>query len=263
MIRFFALVFVLALPLWGAGALLGNLPGSPMNLPVGALMFPCPLIAAAILLRRRGGGGAIKRLLRSAYLAKGLRRAPWLAVTVLLVPAIYLLAYGVALLTGPLDGQHSPLLAAPLLFAVFFLAAVGEETGWMGYAADPLQQRWGALGAGLILGTVWGAWHIVPLVQAGRSPVWIAWWFVGTVATRMVIVWLYNAAGGSVLSAIIFHAMLNVMPSLLPGYVESELLVACTALVTVLVAAALFAFSPRPPAMSSWRPAAGSRGSTS
>lgn len=31
-------------------------------------------------------------------------------------------------------------------------------------------------------------WHIVPLVQAHRSPAWIAGWCLGTVASRVLIV---------------------------------------------------------------------------
>ncbi|MEU7897383.1 CPBP family intramembrane glutamic endopeptidase [Nonomuraea sp. NPDC049152] len=245
MTRFFALVFALAIPFWVAGAFVGNLPGTPMNLPVGALMFPCPLVSAAILLRRREGPGATRRLLGTTFAVRGMRRTPWLIAAFLLVPAIELPAYALALLGGPLGGEHSSPLAAPLLFAVFFVAAAGEEAGWMGYAADPLQDRWSALGAGLILGVAWGAWHIVPLLQAGRSPAWIAWWFLGTVASRLIIVWLYNGTGGSVLSAIVFHAMLNVVPSMLPGYAAGEVLIACTALVSVVVSAALFALAPQ------------------
>lgn len=48
-----------------------------------------------------------------------------------------------------------------------------------GYAVDPLQARYYALQAGILLGLVTATWHIVSLLQAERSPVWIAWWFLG------------------------------------------------------------------------------------
>ena len=142
MIPFFFLVFVLSVPFWVAGALLGDLPGSPMDLPVGALQFPCPLIAAAILLRRSEGAGAVRRLLRTTFAAAGMRRGPWLVTAFLMAPVIDLAAYALAVLVGgPLGGEHSPLLAAPLLFAVFFVAAACEEAGWTGYATGPLLDR--------------------------------------------------------------------------------------------------------------------------
>ncbi|MEV5326998.1 CPBP family intramembrane glutamic endopeptidase [Nonomuraea sp. NPDC052634] len=255
-IPFFALVFVLSVPFWVAGALLGDLPGSPMNLPVGALQFPCPLIAAAILLHRREGAGAVRRLLRTTFAAGGMRRAPWLVTAFLLAPVIDLAAYALALLVGgPLGGEHSPLLAAPLLFAVFFVAAACEEAGWMGYAAGPLLDRRGVLGTGLIIGVVWGAWHVMPLLQAGRSPAWIAWWFLGTVAARVIIVWLYAGTGGSVPAAVVVHAMLNVMPSLLPGYTAGDTLIACSGLIGALVAVALLVWSAGPASSRTPRPA--------
>jgi hypothetical protein len=63
---------------------------------------------------------------------------------------------------------------------------------------------------------VWAIWHIVPLVQVHRSPVWIAWWCLGTVAARVLIVWLYNNTGKCVFAAAVFHTMMNVSWQLFP-----------------------------------------------
>jgi hypothetical protein len=98
----------------------------------------------------------------------------------------------------------------------FFLAALGEELGWSGYIIDPMQDRWGALPAAIFLGLLWAIWHIVPLVQAHRSPIWIAWWSLGTVAARILIVWLYNNMGKSVFAATAFHTMMNISWQLFP-----------------------------------------------
>jgi membrane protease YdiL (CAAX protease family) len=37
---------------------------------------------------------------------------------------------------------------------------VGEELAWRSYALPRLQARFGAVGAGLILGILWAAWHL-------------------------------------------------------------------------------------------------------
>jgi hypothetical protein len=63
---------------------------------------------------------------------------------------------------------------------------------------------------------VWAIWHIVPLVQLHRSFVWIAWWCLGTVAARVLIVWLYNNTGKCVFAAAVFHTMMNVSWQLFP-----------------------------------------------
>ena len=46
-----------------------------------------------------------------------------------------------------LFGCVGMLAVALALFGALFIAALGEELGWVGYAIDPLQQRWGALGS--------------------------------------------------------------------------------------------------------------------
>jgi membrane protease YdiL (CAAX protease family) len=90
--------------------------------------------------------------------------------------------------------------------------------GWSGYAIDPLQQRWGALKASLILGVVWALWHGIPFVQTGNPPNWIVWKSLSVVALRILIVWLYNNTGKSVFAAILFHDMINVSEFLFPNY---------------------------------------------
>ena len=104
-----------------------------------------------------------------------------------------------------------------MLFVLFFISAIGEESGWSGYLIDPLQQRWGALNGGIVLGLVWAAWHVLPLVQVGRAPGWITWWAAGTVATRVLHTWLYNNTAKSVFGAILFHTMTNLSWQLFPN----------------------------------------------
>ncbi len=101
-------------------------------------------------------------------------------------------------------------LAALVMLLVFFVAALGEEVGWSGYVIDPMQVRWSALQASILLGLVWATWHIVPIAQTHRSPAWIAWQCLTLVASRVLFVWLYNNTGESVFAATLFHAIGNV-----------------------------------------------------
>jgi len=52
----------------------------------------------------------------------------------------------------PLPAEWNIPLMAPVIFIFFFIGAAGEELGYIGYAIDPLQERWGALTACLIVG---------------------------------------------------------------------------------------------------------------
>jgi uncharacterized protein len=87
------------------------------------------------------------------------------------------------------------------MFLGYFLAGQFEELGWSGYAIDPLQDRWNALRAAILLASVWAAFHSVPLLQRGRSAGWIAWWSLITVALRVLITWIYTNTGKSVFAA--------------------------------------------------------------
>ena len=115
---------------------------------------------------------------------------------------------------------------------------MGEELGWSGYVIDPLQERWGALRASVLVGVVWGVWHYVPLIQAHRSTTWIAWWSLYTMALRVLIVWLYNNTGRSVFTATLFHALSNVSSVTYSNYYVPRitgLIVAFMAALVVLV----------------------------
>jgi len=96
------------------------------------------------------------------------------------------------------------------LCVVGFFGALGEELGWSGYALDPMQARWGALKASLMLGGFGAVYHYVPLAQAHRSVTWIAWWTLYTVSSRVIMVWLFNHSGKSVFGMALFHMMINV-----------------------------------------------------
>ena len=100
----------------------------------------------------------------------------WYLPTLLLIPGVALLAYVLMRVVGvPLPVPVVPVLLVFALFLAFFIGALGEELGWSGYAIDPMQHRWNALTAAIVLGSVWAFWHLVPWSQAGRSSEWIFW----------------------------------------------------------------------------------------
>jgi uncharacterized protein len=80
-------------------------------------------------------------------------------------------------------------------FVVVTLAGGGqEEPGWRGFALDRFQARHSPVVATLLLGVVWGAWHL-PLYGLG---------FVGPIMFVFYYTWLYNRTG-SVLLRVLLH----------------------------------------------------------
>ena len=214
--RFFLLVLALSAPFYVLGAAGGRLPGLTI-LPVSALMTFVPMIAALILVHRQLGADGVRALLRRTYELRKHRRAGWVLIVLLFMPIVCIAEFAVLRSIG--SAVPVPAIApghALALFAVFFIGAVGEELGWQGYAYPALRIRWGPLRAAIAIGVVWALWHVVPYVQLGRSYEWILWHSLSAVALRIVIVWLFENSGGSVLVAVLFHAMINVSWALFP-----------------------------------------------
>lgn len=218
-LTFILLVFALAIPVWLIAAVADRDSAIlPFNLPVSALMFPCPLIAASILVYREDGPDGLRQLLTRPFDYRRIRQKSWYVPILFLIPVIYGLAYGAMRLMGrPLPDASIAVLVIPVLLVVFYVAAVGEEVGWSAYALDPMQGRWGALGAGLLLGTVWALWHVVPDIQAHRTLAWIVSQRSYSILLRILIVWIYNNTGRSVFAAALAHASDSVSYALFPN----------------------------------------------
>jgi membrane protease YdiL (CAAX protease family) len=191
------------------------LPG----LPVSSLMVICPLAAAMILVYRETNTGGLPGLLRRSADFKRVKAWFWYIPIILLMPISTILSYAVMrILEMPLPDLQLPgVTGIAMMFLMFILAAWAEELGWTGYAVDPLQARWGAIPASLFLGLVWAVWHVIPFMQVDRSPVWIVWQCLTLVSQRVILVWIYNHAGKSVASAILFHCMINMSWQLFPN----------------------------------------------
>jgi hypothetical protein len=87
-------------------------------------------------------------------------------------------------------------------------SAMGEELGWRGYALPQLQARYSALYASIILGLLWGIWHLPLYWTAGnaRTTMSVGWLLAGLVLEAILYTWVFNHTKGSLLLALLFHA---------------------------------------------------------
>jgi membrane protease YdiL (CAAX protease family) len=237
---FAALVTGLSVPFYALGALRAS--DDVVALPPSALAVVAPLTAAALL--TRADGGSVRSLLASVVTLPPRRPAGWVGIAVATMPAIVLATH--ALLVVPDDTSESIGPTAIGAFgALALLGAYCEETGWAAYASRRLLRRASVLSAGLQVGAIWGAWHVVPFVQTNRSWQWVMWQSVFTVAFRVLLTALI-ATSGSALTAVLAHASYNIAWALLPavGYTYKPAPMAAVTAVAALIAATVVDRSP-------------------
>ena len=93
-----------------------------------------------------------------------------------------------------------------------FVAGFFEEIGWMGFAFPKMRRAGKALAPAILLGLLWGAWHIPVIDYLGTATPHGAYWFpfflaftAAMTAMRVLIAWIYSNTK-SVLLAQLLHA---------------------------------------------------------
>jgi len=111
--------------------------------------------------------------------------------------------------------------ATAFLVGALIAGSFGEEVGWRGLGQRRLQSRYGALAAALVVGFIWGLWHLWPVAAPGglNGTTWLD--AVLTVARLMsmsiLFAWLFNSAQGSLLIVMLAHAGYNIGIRLVPS----------------------------------------------
>lgn len=212
---FFALTVLLTIPFWALtyAMRLELLPG----LPPAALAVVCPLAAAVLLSWKAQGRRGVASLLRASAWSRGVGSKPTWLLVLTIPPAVAAASFLYLRVTGH-DVPDPEVFGGHLLvlLGLFLLGAWTEEVGWTAFALPRLQTVQSPLTAGLSIGLFWAIWHYPALIDAGRSPAWIGWWTLGAVAFRLVLVWSFNGAGGSLLLPVALHAVSNLCWQLFP-----------------------------------------------
>jgi membrane protease YdiL (CAAX protease family) len=229
---FFGLVFLFTWIWWGALFIIK--PAGPQgSVGVPLLIYTAwgaplvgPALVGILLTVIVGGKEGLWELL--GRLKRWRIGVAWYAVALLITPLIAIIV--LVILAATVSPSFLP--AVPHDVALLLLVPIAggvssflEEVGWTGFAIPRLLARHRALIAGLVLGVLWGTWHIpiniwtqsprfdtlaiiTYLIGSGTS-------FVPLVAYRVLIVWVYVNSKGSLLLGWIMHwsfiAGLNVL----------------------------------------------------
>jgi membrane protease YdiL (CAAX protease family) len=100
---------------------------------------------------------------------------------------------------------------AVFLVVLTLTDGVGEELAWRGFALPRLLQRYSALVASVVLGVLWGLWHLPLIFTEGKAlfgqPIWLL--LADIVAKSILFTWVFLRTRGSVLIAALLHATTN------------------------------------------------------
>lgn len=192
-----------------------------LSLETKLLLLLLSAIPAWIVSTAFSRDGGIRATMRSLFTP---RPIAWHLVALSLFPAILLLAEFLTRIRGGLvhpptvvgSGSSYALLAAVEFgYAFFFGGGVSEEPGWRGFLLPRLQERFNPLVASLLVWFPWALWH-APLDFAGyagstfgaylRTRVFIL------IPLCVIITWVYNRCGRTILGAALFHSVFNVAP---------------------------------------------------
>ena len=176
--------------------------------PLFMLAVYAPATAAFIIVTYHAGLRGLRQYLSRLSLWRC--SLAWYAFLLLGIPLIFVVG---SLWKGNLSTYEFPFDSFQTVIAALALTLILgpiEEFGWRGLALPLLQRRLAPVWAGLVLGLLWGFWHL-PAFLLGGTPQ-SAWsftpFFVGTIALSVIMTALFNASGGSILLPALFHFQL-------------------------------------------------------
>ena len=268
LLTFYALAFAIS---WGGVFLIsGGLAGFPNTKEEFAGKLPSfipallggPSVAGALLIALVYGKAGFRELLSRLF--KWRVAARWYVIALLIAPLVLFGQLLVLSLFSPvflpgifLAGDKVSSLVAGIVAGL--IVGFFEEFGWTGFATPRLRLRYGVLTTGLIVGVLWGAWHIflnviyVSRAYSGELPP--ALFIIGRgfgdlvgllPAYRVLMVWVYDRTG-SLLMMMLMHASLTAstmltdspaivgMPMLVYDAVSTVVMWAVVALVIVAI----------------------------
>ena len=228
LILFFIISFVISWLLWIPSVLvsLGIIPSGPIQILGNFAVFG-PFIAAFLLSILKGPKGEGKRLFLSGWNVKFGKK--W--ILALFIPIIVSgLAILIVSFIEPMDRfQYAPppIMWIPNFILYYFIGGpFTEEYGWRGYALDRLQSKYNAVIASLLLGLVWGVWHLPLFFMEGTAQSYIPIYEFLIIQLLLSIqyTWILNNNRDSegnvnVFLAIMFHAMGNFASMIFPYWV--------------------------------------------
>jgi membrane protease YdiL (CAAX protease family) len=230
-LSFFVFAYAWSWTAWLMAAAMGFAITEPPGLLLYLLGVLGPLVGA-VWVARCGGRAYRREFLRRIWDTRGISARWWLALLAVAGGPAVIAAVGISV-TG--REAMAPGLSAGVVVAMVgpaLVAGLAEEPGWRGAVSDAWQARTRPVWAAVGIGVLWSLWHL-PLsfvegsyyhnLGAGSVRVWLA--HLMLVQLGILLVWLANGAGGSILLAVLAHAGFNAAIGLIAGSTTRDVVV--------------------------------------
>ena len=176
-------------------------PPAPLAVAGAGLSAFGPLLAALVVAGR-------KRQLRQVF-GRWRTRPAWVLLALLAAPLVHVIATALFVAIGghPDRWFHPP--NTPEAVAALVVFPLGEEFGWRGFAHPRMVSRYGAVRGALLLGVVWGLWHLMYTITpsaGGFDPFELAMIVTELPLYSLLIAWVFERADRSMAVALAFHA---------------------------------------------------------
>lgn len=211
---------VVGLYIWNAEAATGLLGPLRLGAPAFYLAVYAPSLAAVVVTFARYGRAGLADLFRSLFRVRA--GWVWIALAFLAFPALWLVVelIGAAREGGLGAFDFRPwFVALPLVLlgghVLLDPGAIGEELGWRGFMLPRLLEMTDARAAGLILGVIWGVWHLPAFFVGSLSQSGFEFipFVLRVTAFSVFMTWIFVNTRGSVLWAgVVPHMMFNATP---------------------------------------------------
>ncbi len=207
---------------WGLSFIAGQFKGDLLALGNGLRIlatFGPSLAAVAVVGVTQGSAGLRAWLVRCLDWRVGWRwyGLAFLTPPILIVAAIWLdVALG-GVMPGFLAAEKIPLAITNFGLVLVLGGPLGEEFGWRGYLTPALTARMNWRAASLVVGVIWGVWHLPLFFTAGTPQAAMAMsvFILNILAGAVIFGWIFDRTRGSVVPALVLHTSLNAWAGIL------------------------------------------------
>jgi uncharacterized protein len=164
----------------------------------------------------------------------------------------YLIAFGLPLLVAtllfliysqfiqPLTIAFPHAAALTLMLGGMLLGAFGEELGWRSYLQNLLDKRLNGLAAFLLVGILWGLWHVG---NYQNGVLYMLFFTLATIGYSATMAWLFRDDDYNVVLAGLFHFAISLGFFMLRDALADLRLMALNGLVWIGIAAVIILFN--------------------